>query len=135
MSTLDFVKAFGVALLLMVLNVAIAFGVMAIYGNFIDPGHTAEFYQMAALRIAPWSSVVAGSLLFFGAAWLLGVRRPQRSALLFALAFAAIYVLIDLIIIVSIDAGAVLSVLVALSVAGKFAGAILGAQLARRAKA
>ena len=72
MSTLDFVKAFGVALLLMVLNVAIAFGVMAIYGNFIDPGHPAEYYQTAALRIAPWSSVVAGSLLFFGAAWYAG---------------------------------------------------------------
>lgn len=64
MQALDYLKAFGVSLLLLVSNVLIAFGVMAVYGHLIDPGHDQAYYEAAALRIAPWSSVVAGAALF-----------------------------------------------------------------------
>lgn len=134
MTTLDYAKALGVALLLMVLNVAASFGVMAVYGYLIDPGHGADYYEAAAQHIAPWSSVFAGALLFFGAAWLFGVRKPARPALTFALAFTIIYTLIDLSILVAGAIGA-LGYVVALSIAAKLAGAVLGARMARRASA
>lgn len=135
MNTLDFVKAFGVAVLLLVLNVAVSFGVMAVYSYLINPGHEMAYYEAAAQRIAPWSSVVAGAFLFFGAAWFFGVRRPQRSALVFALTFATFYTLIDLGIIAAVGALMLVNYIVAISILAKFAGACLGARMAQRAKA
>lgn len=132
MSALDFVKAFGVALLLMVLNVAVSFGVMAVYAYLIDPGHAADYYEAAAQTIAPWSSVFAGAVLFFAAAWLFGARKPSRPAMLFALTFTLIYTLIDLGIITAAGALTSIGYVVAISVFAKFAGAFLGARLARR---
>jgi hypothetical protein len=133
MTGLDYLKAFGVALLLMVLNVAASFVVMAGYAYLIDPGHPADYYESAAQRIAPWSSVVVGSLLFFAAAWFFGARRPQRSALMFAMAFTAIYTLVDLGIVVAAGAIGMIGTVVAISVAAKFAAAFLGARMAKRA--
>lgn len=133
MTAIDYVKAFGVALLLMLLNVAASFVVMAVYGYLIDPGHEPEYYQAAAERIAPWSSVFAGALLFFGAAWLFGARKPARPAVAFALTFALIYTLIDLAIIAAAGAFASIGYIVALSIGAKFAAAFLGARMVRRA--
>jgi hypothetical protein len=132
MTALDYIKALGVALLLMVLNVAASFAVMAVYGYLIDPGHGADYYESAAQRIAPWSSVFAGALLFFAAAWLFGARKPARPALTFALTFTAIYTLIDLSIIVAAGALLALGYVVAISVAAKFAAAVLGARMVKR---
>jgi hypothetical protein len=135
MTAIDYLKALGVALLLMVLNVAVSFVVMAVYGYLIDPGHEASYYESAAQRIAPWSSVFAGAVLFFAAAWLFGIRKPARPALVFALTFTLIYTLIDLGIVVAAGAVTFIGYVVAISVAAKFAGAFLGARLARRASA
>jgi hypothetical protein len=135
MTAIDYAKAFGVALLLMVLNVAVSFVVMAVYGYLIDPGHDASYYESAAQRIAPWSSVFAGALLFFAAAWLFGMRKPARPAFTFALIFTAIYTLIDLSIIAAVGALASMGYIVAISIAAKFAAAFLGASMARRRSA
>lgn len=135
MQGIDYLKAFGVALALMIANVAIAFGVMAIYGQLIAPGREAAFYQEAALSIAPWSSVVAGALLFFGAALLFGMRRPGRSATAFALTFTAIYVAIDLAIIAAVGGLGQQMAMMGLSFATKFGAALLGARQASGAKA
>ncbi len=134
MSGLDFAKAFGVALLLMVLNVAASFGVVAMYSAFIEPGRDSSFYESAARDIAPWSSVFVGGLLFFAAGWLFARRRPQRNAIVFAMAFALIYVALDAMIILGVDArGAVtMAGLIALSVLSKLAAALAGAMLGRR---
>lgn len=134
MTGLDYVKAFAVALLLMVLNVAVSFGVMAVYAYLIDPGHAADYYEAAAQRIAPWSSVVAGPVLFFAAAWFFGARKPARPALTFALTFTAIYTLIDVSIMVAAGALMTFAYVVAIAAAGKFAGAILGARMVKRAR-
>lgn len=128
----DYGKALGVALLLMVLNIAASVVVMAVYGYLIDPGHPPEYYEAAADRIAPWSSVFAGAVLFFGAAWLFGVRRPERPAMAFAMTFTVIYTVIDLSIIVAAGALTTLGYVVAISVVAKFAGAFFGARMAAR---
>jgi hypothetical protein len=134
MSALDYAKALGVAVLLMALNVGAAFAVMAVYGDVLEPGRDPAFYQEAAQRIAPWSSVVVGVVLFFGAGWLFVRRRPQRSALGFALTFALIYVALDLAILLAADAAGARSMagLIAASMLSKLAAALGGAALARR---
>lgn len=132
MSILSYVKAAGVALALLVLNVAAAFGVMAIYGHFIEVGREASFYEQAAQRIAPWSSVFVGAVLFFLAAWFFGVRKPERSALQFALAFTAFYCLVDIVILAATGNLGVQVGIIALSLGTKFAAAFAGARVARR---
>lgn len=129
MGALDFLKAIGVALLLMAANVAVAFAVVAFYSFVLEPGHDASFYQAAAIDIAPWSSVVAGALLFFAAMRWLAWRRAGRNGYLFAATVAAIYAAADLAVIATEGVSALLAPVVAMSVASKFAAALLGAWL------
>jgi hypothetical protein len=132
MTLLDFLKALGVAVLLMVLNVAIAFGVMAIYSTFIAPGHDVAFYESAAQRIAPWSSIFVGAALFFLAMLWLAWRRQGRNGYLFAFAVVAIYAAIDLSAILAAGALTGFGAIVAASMLSKLAAAELGAWLGRR---
>lgn len=132
MNLLDFAKALGVALAVMVLNVAVAFGVVWVYGTFIEPGHDEAFYQAAAQDIAPWSSIFAGAALFFLAALWLAWRRQGRNGYLFAGVVVAIYAAIDVSVVVAGGALAALGVMVAASMLSKLAAAEFGAWMARR---
>ena len=95
MKPIDFAKAAGVAIVVLVLNVLIAVLVIFAYSIFIEPGHPPEFYNAAALRIAPWCSHIFGTALFFAAGYLFARRRPERNGLLFAVAFTVLYAIID----------------------------------------
>src|SRR5262249_9490645 len=90
MKPLDLPKAVGLALAIMIVNVAISFAVVAAYSYWVDPGHDERYYQAAAAEwIAPWSSIAFGWLLFLIGTYVLS-RRSTRDALTFALtAFAA----------------------------------------------
>ena len=118
------------AILIMVTDVLLSFIVVAIYSFLIEPGHPREFYDAAAQRIAPWSSHIAGPLIFFAAAYISTKRRPQRNAFLFTSAFCAAYTLITLISLVAmgqLDAffveGGIISL--ALKIIGAFAATFL----------
>lgn len=132
MKPADFLKAAIAAVAILAINVALAFGVVAVYSYAIEPGHDSAFYERAAERIAPWSSVVFGALLFYLFARMLGRRRPERSALAFALVMFAIYAAIDLSVLVAASAFPQYAVVIAVSLATKLATAILGARAARR---
>ena len=95
MKPIDFARAAGVAVAVLVVNVLIAILIVLVYSFAIEPGHPREFYDAAALRIAPWCSHIAGTALFFGAGYLFGRTRPQRNGFLFALVFTVLYALID----------------------------------------
>jgi len=101
------------------------------YRFFIEPGHPSEFYDAAALRIAPWCSHTIGTALFFGAGYLFGQRRPERNGLLFAATFTVLYAIID-----AATAGfvGVFAVEFVLSMLAKLLAALAGAYLAARIK-
>lgn len=131
MNVWDFFKAFGVALMLMVLNIIAAFGAIAVYSFAIEPGHDPSFYEAAAQRIAPWSSVVAGAVLFYFAGLWLSWRRVGRNGYAFAAAFALIYTTIDVTIIALSGAMLSLGLIVALSMVSKLGAALAGAWMTR----
>lgn len=95
MQRIDFAKAGGVALGLLTVNLLIAVGVVLIYRFFVEPGHPSEFYDEAALRLAPWSSHILGTALFFGAGAMYAKRQPRRNGYLFASTFTVFYAIID----------------------------------------
>ena len=128
LKAIDLLKALLIALALMVVNVAISFGVVAVYAILIEPGRDNAFYEAAAQQIAPWSSVVAGIFLFYFAVYRLTIRAPDRSAIGFAVAIWFFYAVIDLAIIVGENALGSLIVVFAVSLASKLLAAIHGAR-------
>jgi hypothetical protein len=130
-TALDFVKAFALAFGILVVNVAISFAVVAAYSVWVEPGHDQAHYEAAAQWIAPWSSVAFGWLLFFIATYVLS-RRPERSALAFAITAFAAYAALDLGILFAAGALTTFPPIVAVSLASKLAGAIGGVWAAGR---
>ena len=129
MKTIDFAKAAGVAIALLILNVLIAILVVLGYSIFIEPGHPREYYDAAALRIATWCSHIAGTALFFGAGYLCAIRRPERNGFLFATAFTALYAIIDG---ATVGFVGIFGLEFALSMLAKLTAALTGAFLATR---
>jgi hypothetical protein len=127
----DFVKALALAFGILVVNVAISFGVVFAYSLWVEPGHDQAYYEAAAQWIAPWSSVAFGWLLFLIACALFS-RRPERNALAFALAVLVAYAALDLGILFAAAALSPFPPIVALSLASKLAGAIGGVWMAGR---
>jgi hypothetical protein len=128
MTALDFAKALLTAVMLMVVNVAASFAVVAAYSFFVDPGHDAAYYESAAQRIVPWSSVVVGMILFGLAGFVSARRRPERNAILFSAVCAFIYVGIDALLLYLTDSLQALGAVVPISYATKITAALLGAQ-------
>ena len=63
----------GVALLVMVLNVAMSFLYMVVYGYLINPGHPKGYYDEHIKVAAPYCSIVAGiPLMFLAGLWVAG---------------------------------------------------------------
>src|SRR5687767_12826610 len=84
----------GIALLVMVVNVAISVLYMVVYGYVIDPGHEDAYYQEHIKVAAPYCSIIAGIPLMFLAGWWVSgfwnVGLGVRSAIIVGLAYAAI---------------------------------------------
>ena len=59
----------GVALLVLVTNVAASVLYMVIYGHIIDPGHEPKHYQDHIQVAGPYCSIVAGIPILFLAGW------------------------------------------------------------------
>jgi hypothetical protein len=127
MKKIDILKALLWSLAILTVNVAISVGVIAVYSLAIAPGHDAAFYDEAAKRIAPWSSVVFGGPLFFVTARFCGRRRPERNAFAFATAIWAFYAAIDLTILLTSNGILAMLGIVTLSLATKLGGALAGA--------
>ncbi|RNC81220.1 MAG: hypothetical protein ED559_05320 [Phycisphaera sp.] len=130
---IDIIKAIGVSLLIMAVNIAISIIVVAVYSFFIEPGRDVSFYEAAAKEIAPWSSVIAGPFLFYLALSWCTRKQPERHALGFALAVFLSYMAVDLLIIASADAPRKIAVIITLSLTTKAVAAYKGARAAQAA--
>ena len=135
MQPIDYLKAAGVGLAVMVLTIAASFPMVFVYATFVEPGHPQTFYNEAATWIAPWSSHILGPILFFAFNYSLARRQPERNALAFAVATIGLYILIDFgISLLFVPAVAFFTPTVALSLVAKLSVALTGAWLGRSAR-
>jgi hypothetical protein len=129
---LDYAKAAGVAVALLVLSFIVAILSVVFYAYVIDPGHPDEYYTEAAPRIVPWGVNTLGTLFFLLAGYLFARRQPERNALAFAALFVAFYALIDAATVGFVGAA---SASFALSIVLKLVAALVGALLGMRGNA
>lgn len=124
----------GVALLVMVANIAVSIVYMFIYGYLIDPGHEKEYYDAHVQIAAPYCSIVAGiPLMFLAGLWISGwwdAKFPTESAITVWLIYAAI----DVTVVLAAGVTSRMAILVTISMLTKLAAVYAGAMIgARRA--
>lgn len=122
----------GIALLVMIANVACSIVYMVVYGHVIDRGHEKAYYEEHIKKAAPYCSIVAGIPLMFLAGWWVGgfwdVGLGVPSAIIVWLAYAVI----DLAILIASGMTVRIGVLVAVSLLTKLAAVYVGALVAGR---
>ena len=121
----------GLALLVLVANVAVSILYMVVYSYLIDPGHDEQYYRDHVAIAAPYCSIVAGIPLMFVAGWWAGGWWEGGFAVKAALTVWLVYALIDVAAIVAAGLTARSAVLSAISLATKLAAVIGGAWFAR----
>jgi hypothetical protein len=88
------VKLVLTTLLYLVVNVAVSFGVVAVYAYLIRPGMPEQHYQDWALISAPYSSIFAGMPLMFALCWWVSrwrsVEKPTAAVWVIWLTYAAL---------------------------------------------
>jgi hypothetical protein len=122
----------GVALLVMVVNVAVSILYMVVYGHLIDPGHEEQYYHDHIKVAAPYCSIVAGIPLMFLAGWWVGGWWESEFAVKAALVVWLAYALIDIGVLVAAGLTARIAVLVAVSLLTKLGAVYMGAVVAGR---
>ena len=123
----------GVALLVMVANVAVSILYMVIYGYVIDPGHEPQYYNDHIQVAAPYCSIVAGIPLMFLAGWWVGGWWQGELGVKSGLVVWLAYAVIDLAIVLA--AGGMTSsiaMLVGASLVTKLAAIYLGSTFGSR---
>ena len=119
----------GVALLVMVANIAASILYMVVYSFLIDPGHDEQYYQDHVQVAAPYSSIVAGIPLMFAAGWWVSGWWEREFGVKAALTVWLVYALIDVTVILAVGVTTKVAVLVAVSLITKLAAAYLGASV------
>ena len=122
----------GVALLVLVVNVALSFLYMVVYSYLIDPGHEEQYYRDHIKVAAPYCSIVAGIPLMFLAGWWVGGWWEGAFAVKAALVVWLTYVLIDIGVLLAAGLTPRVAVLFAVSFLTKLAAVYLGALVAGR---
>ncbi len=114
----------GLALGVMVINVAVSILYMVVYSHVIDPGHAKEYYEAHVKIAAPYCAIVGGIPLMF----LVGGWVGMRPALLVWL----VYTLISLATLAASGPTLRTGAFVAVSVLTQLVSACLGALAAIR---
>ena len=122
----------GVALLVLVLNVASSFLYMIIYSHAMDPGHDAQYYRDHVQVAAPYCSIVVGIPLMFLAGWWVSGWWEGEFATWAALTVWVTYAVIDIAMILATGITGRVAVLVAVSLVTKLAAVTSGAWFGSR---
>ena len=117
----------GVAILVLVTNVAVSFLYMVVYGHVIDPGHDEQYYREHIKVAAPYCSIAAGIPLMFLTGWWVGGWWESQFAVKAALVVWLAYALIDITVSVAVGLTPRIAVLCAASLLTKLAAVYLGA--------
>ena len=125
----------GIAVLVLIANVAASVIYMVIYGHLIDPGHEKEYYDAHIQVAAPYCSIVAGIPLMFLAGWWVGAWWRGEFAVKSALIIWFAYAVIDFAILLAAGLTPRIAMLVVVSVVTKLAAIYLGALFAGRRSA
>jgi hypothetical protein len=95
MKPIDVAKALGIAALVLVLDLCLAFGTVTVWAWFISPGHSQAEIVAAAPALSTLSTRIFGPLLLLVFVWLFSRRRPERNPFVFAAAVFVLYLLLD----------------------------------------
>jgi hypothetical protein len=118
----------GIAVLVMIANIAVSILYMVVYSYLIDPGHDAQYYNDHVQAAAPYCSIVAGIPLMFFAGWWISGWWQGEFAVKSALCVWLIYAIVDLAVMLSAGLNPTLAVLVAISLITKLAAVYAGAR-------
>ena len=123
--------ALPVAIVVGILNVLLFVLFMVVYSYAIDPGHDQAYYQEAANRFGPTSSIVCGMPLMYLAGRWIGKRVGPTLAVTAAVIVWTVYFVLDVAIIAA--NGILLSMMpiLAISFSTKLAAACLGGRQSR----
>lgn len=91
--------ALPTAIVVGILNVFLFFLFMVLYGHVINPGHEDSFYQEAANRFGPISSIICGIPLMYLAGRWIGKRVGPQLTIKAALLVWLIYFIVDVAIV------------------------------------
>jgi hypothetical protein len=122
----------GVALLVLVVNVAVSILYMVVYGYLLDPGHEEQYYRDHIQVAAPYCSIVAGIPLMVLAGWWVGGWWKGEFAVKAALTVWLAYALIDFAVLLAAGLTPRIAVLFAVSFLTKLAAVYGGALVAGR---
>jgi hypothetical protein len=129
MKPADFAKALGVALLVMLLDFACAFGFVVAWVQLNQPDRPLGMMDARTIELSTLSTRIFGPLLFALLVWFFSRRRPDRNAWIFAACVFGFYALIDWSLVAF---RGVLEPVALATMALKLAGAMAGAGLALR---
>lgn len=117
----------GIALLVLITNVAFSVLYMVLYGHVINPGHEPQYYQDHIQVAGPYCSIVAGIPIMFFAGWWVAGWWQRSWGVRGALAVWLAYTVIDLSILLLAGLSVVVGILFVVSFATKLAAVYWGA--------
>lgn len=133
MKPIDYLKALGVAVAVLALNLLATTLAITIYALQVAPGQPQDHYTAMAPEIGAWTGPVGGMALLFLAGWWFARRRPERRALTFIAVVWGFYLLVDAALGVAAGgAAAILTVNFAMSLGGAMLAGLAGAASASK---
>jgi hypothetical protein len=122
----------GVAILVLVANVAVSVLYMVVYGHVIDPGHEPEYYHEHIQFAGPYCSIIAGMPLMFLAGWWVAGWWQKKFGVKASLVVWLAYAIIDLAIIMMVGITFRVGALFVISFASKLVAAWYGGTVRTR---
>ncbi len=117
----------GVAVAVLIVNVAASVLYMVVYAHVINPGHGPEYYQDHIQIAAPYCSIICGIPIMFAAGWWVAGWWRSSLGARGAIGVWLTYTVIDLSVLLIAGLSLRIGILFVVSFATKFAAVFWGA--------